>query len=174
MEVLIQKLHQKTFADFKIEVVAVITNNPQAKGIARAKKHALPVIVIDHREFESREAFDRALVLEIEMLDVDLVVLAGFMRILTAHFTANIRAINVHPSLLPAFKGADALKRSFDGEDSIVGVSVHFVVQEVDGGEIIMQKSFDKSGMDFERFQEKIHDCEHEIFSKAVVKVLAT
>ncbi len=174
MQVLIQKLHQKMFGDFKIEVVAVITNKPDAKGIAKAKKLGVDVIMIDHTLYEKREDFDRKLVDEIEALKVDLVVLAGFMRILTPIFTSRIKAINIHPSLLPAFKGAKALERSYHDSEDLVGVTVHFVVQEVDGGEIIAQKSFDKSGMDFDSFKEKIHACEHVIFSEAVVKVIAS
>jgi len=172
LEVLIQALHQKNFKDFKVEVVAAITNKPEAKGVTRAKKYGIDVIMIDHRAYESREDFDTQLVSKIKAFDVDLVVLAGFMRILTPIYTKNIRSINIHPSLLPAFKGANALQRSFDCAENSVGVTAHFVVEEVDGGEIIMQKSFDKSGMDFETFKEQIHACEHEIFPKAVVKVL--
>jgi phosphoribosylglycinamide formyltransferase-1 len=173
MEVLIQKLHQKTFKHFKIEVVAVITNRPDAKGIEKAKKLGVDVIMIDHTLYENREDFDTKLVEEIEALEVDLVVLAGFMRILTPIFTSRIKAINIHPSLLPAFKGAKALERSYHDSDNRVGVTVHFVVQEVDGGEIIAQKSFDKSGMDFDAFKEKIHACEHAIYSEAVLEVVA-
>jgi phosphoribosylglycinamide formyltransferase-1 len=172
LERLIQVLHQKTFYDFQIEIVAAITNKPDAKGIDRAKKYGIPIIMIDHKLYENREAFDKKLVEEIEALAVDLVVLAGFMRILTPIFTKKIKAINIHPSLLPAHKGARALERSFNAEEKVVGVTAHFVVEEVDGGEIILQKSFDKSGMDFESFKEKMHACEHEIFPKAVVEVL--
>jgi phosphoribosylglycinamide formyltransferase-1 len=172
LERLIEVLHQKRFHDFQIEVVAAITNKPQAKGIDRAKKYGIPVIMIDHSMYESREAFDTKLVEEIEVLGVDLVVLAGFMRILTPIFTKQIRAINIHPSLLPAYKGANALVRSFEGEEEMAGVTAHFVVEEVDGGEIILQKSFCKQGMDFEAFKAKIHACEYEIFPQAVVRVL--
>lgn len=174
LEVLIKELHQKVFGDFKIEVVAAITNKPKANGIKRAEKLGINVIMIDHTHYESREAFDTKLVENIKALDVDLMVLAGFMRILTPIFTKNIRSINIHPSLLPAFKGANALERSFDSKSKMAGVTAHFVVQEVDGGEIIMQKSFDKSGMDFESFKEKIHACEHELFPQAVVVTLTS
>ena len=174
MQVLIQKLHQKTFGDFKIEVVAVITNKPDAKGVEKAEALGVDVIMIDHKAYENREDFDTKLVAEIEALEVDLVVLAGFMRILTPVFTSHIKAINIHPSLLPAFKGAKALERSYHDSASLVGVTTHFVVQEVDGGEIIAQKSFDKSGMGFEQFKAKIHACEHELFAESVVKVIAS
>ncbi len=172
LENLIKQLHQKYFVDIEIEVVAAITNNPSAKGIERAKKYGIKVIMIDHKAYATREEFDTKLVSEIEAMEVDLVVLAGFMRILTPIFTKNIRAINIHPSLLPDFKGADALRRSFESSKKIAGVTVHFVTEELDGGEIIMQKHFEKGNMDFETFKERIHACEHEIFPKAVVEVL--
>ena len=172
MEVLIKELHHKTFGEFSVEVIAAITNKPLANGIKKAEKLGINVIMIDHTLYESREAFDAELVKRIDALNVDLVVLAGFMRILTPLFTSRVRSINIHPSLLPSFKGANALERSFESDENIVGVTVHFVVQEVDAGEVILQKSFDKKGMDFETFKEKIHTCEHEIFSKAVLKAI--
>jgi len=172
LEVLIQALHQKDVGGFRIEVVAAITNKPKANGIKRAQKYGIDVIMIDHSLYESREDFDKKLVSVIEKLDVDLVVLAGFMRILTPIFTDNIRAINIHPTLLPRYKGANALQRSFDADENIVGVTSHYVVSEVDGGKIILQKSFDKSGMDFETFKANIHACEHEVFPKSVIEVL--
>jgi len=174
MEVLIKKLHQKTFESSSIEVVAAITNKPQAKGIQKAKNLGIDVIIIDHSLYDSREAFDTKLVEEIKKLNVELVVLAGFMRILTPIFTSAIQSINIHPSLLPQFKGANALQRSFKSDENIVGVTTHYVVQEVDAGEIILQKSFDKRGMTFEEFQERIHSCEHQIFPQSVLKVIAS
>ncbi len=172
MEVLIEKLHQKIFDDFKIEIVTAITNNPEAKGIKKAQNLGVDVLVIDHKVYTNREAFDTKLVEEIKKLEVDLVALAGFMRILTPIFTDHIRAINIHPTLLPLYKGANALKRSFQGEEEIAGVTSHYVVSEVDAGEIIMQKSFSKKGMDFETFKEMIHTCEHMIFPPSVVSTL--
>ena len=165
---IIQTLHPH-----QVEVVAVMTNKPDANGIAKAKDLGVEVLVLDHRDYERRELFDGALVKKIEGLDVDLVVLAGFMRILTPLFTDHVKAINIHPSLLPKFKGANALERSYHDSDDIVGVSTHMVVSEVDGGELVMQKSFDKSGMDFESFKEKIHACEHVIYPLSILKVLA-
>lgn len=172
MEVLIKKLHQKRFDDFEVEVVAAITNKPDAKGIKKADDLGIDVIMIDHKSYDSREAFDMKLVETLQDLDVDLTILAGFMRILTPVFTDTIKAINIHPALLPLYKGADALKRSFEGKETTAGVTAHLVVSEVDGGEMVLQKSFDKTGMDFDTFEEKIHACEHEIFPKAVIKVL--
>ena len=103
LENLIIKLHQKNAI-----VVAAITNNPHAKGIQKAENLGIEVKILNHKEFDSRELFDTKLVEIIQSLNVDLTVLAGFMRILTPIFTDQIKAINIHPSLLPLFKGAIA------------------------------------------------------------------
>jgi phosphoribosylglycinamide formyltransferase-1 len=169
LENLIQKLHQKS-----VRVEGAITNNPNAKGIQKAQNLGVAVTILNHKEFNSREAFDTKLVEIIQGLEVDLTVLAGFMRILTPIFTDQIKAINIHPSLLPLFKGANALERSFESEMKVGGISVHEVVTEIDGGKIIMQKCFNKSDMDFETFKKRIHKSEHELFPNAVMKVLAS
>jgi phosphoribosylglycinamide formyltransferase-1 len=172
MQTLIQKLHKKSFGDLYVEVATTITNNPNANGIKKAKALDVDVQILDHQEFKTREEYDRTLVNLILSLDIDLVVLAGFMRILTPIFTDNITAINIHPSLLPDFKGADALRRSYNSDKKIVGVTTHFVNAELDGGAIIDQKSFDKSGMSFEEFTSNIHKCEYEIFAPSILKAL--
>ena len=104
LEAILQKLHGKIFGDIKIEVAMTLTNKPDAGGIVKAAKYGLTSVVIDNKKFASREEFDAALVDEIKKYDVDLVVLAGFMRILTPIFTENLRAINLHPAILPLFK----------------------------------------------------------------------
>ena len=138
LENILQKLHQK-----ELLVAAAITNNPKAKGIERAKKYGIPVEVVDHQGFASREAFDEALVERIQKYRPDLVVLAGFMRILTPVFTSKIKnAINIHPSLLPLFKGARAIERSFASDMKVAGVTVHWVSEELDSGQIIDRPVF--------------------------------
>ena len=95
------------------------------------------------------------------------------MRILTPVFTSQIRSINLHPALLPAFKGARAIERSFESDEKICGVSVHWVTDELDGGDIILQKSFTKNSSDsLEEFSAKIREIEHEILPLSVVKIL--
>jgi len=165
---LIEKIHLKHGA-----IVCAITNNPNAGGIAKARAAGIPVEILDHREYESREAYDTALVDLIREYNPDLVVLCGFMRILTPVFTSNIRSINLHPSLLPAFKGARAIERSFESDEKVCGVSVHWVTDELDGGEIIMQKSFCKSDEEtLESFTLKIRAIEHEILPLSVMSLL--
>ena len=167
MQTLIQKLHPDP-----VSVVTTITNNPQAKGITRSQALGIEPIIIDHHDFENREAFDTKLVEILHDLRLDLVVLAGFMRILTPVFTTQIKAINIHPSLLPMHKGANAIQKSFESSDRYGGVTTHFVTAELDAGNIIMQKSFDKKSMNFEAFKTMIHQCEYEIFAPSVLKAL--
>ncbi|MGD9718856.1 MAG: formyltransferase family protein, partial [Sulfurimonadaceae bacterium] len=130
--------------------------------------------VLPHAGFATREAFDAALVARIQSCEPDLVVLSGFMRILTEVFTDNIRSINLHPSLLPKYKGANAIETSFRSGDEECGVSVHWVNGELDGGEIVLQKSFLRDAEEtLESFTKKIKKLEYEIMPEAIEKVLA-
>ena len=173
MEAILQSLHGKVFGETKIEVALTLTNKANAGGIAKAAKYGLQSVVIEHAHFASREEFDAAVVEEIKRANVDLTVLAGFMRILTPVFTRQIRAINLHPSLLPLFKGAHAIKESFESYMKVGGVSVHWVSEELDGGKIIAQRAFEKSvRMSLEDFEAKIHAIEHEILPETIVQIL--
>lgn len=171
---LIEKLHGKVFDNIKIEVALTISNKKDVYGIERSRKFGIEPIIIENKNFNLREEFDKELVKTIKQYEIDLVVLAGFMRILSPIFTQNVKAINIHPSLLPLFKGAHAIKDSFHSSEKLGGVSVHFVNDELDGGEIIIQKSFEKtSNMNIDEFEEAIHKIEYDIFPKAVIKILA-
>lgn len=165
---LVEKIHLKHAV-----ITCAITNNPDAKGIAKARQAGIPVEVIDHTLYENREAYDTALVKTIREYDPDLVVLCGFMRILTPVFTSQIRSINLHPSLLPEFKGSRAIERSFESDEKVCGVSVHWVSNELDGGEIVMQKSFTKSEDEtLESFTAKIRHIEHDILPLSILSIL--
>ena len=173
LEAILERLHGKVFGEIKIEVALTLTNKANAGGIAKAAKYGLKSVVIEHVNFTSREEFDAAVVEEIKHANVDLTVLAGFMRILTPVFTSQVRAINLHPSLLPLFKGAHAIKESFDSDMKVGGVSVHWVSEELDGGKIIAQRAFEKSArMSLEEFEAKIHAIEHEILPETIVQIL--
>lgn len=156
-----------------IEIVLAITNNPNAGGIEVAKTHDIPLEIIESSPFPTREAFDEALVKAIQKAGADLVVLAGFMRILTPVFTNNVKAINLHPSLLPRHKGVEAIRRSFEDEHSEGGVSVHWVTSELDGGEIIIQKTISKAGLDLESYDHAVRRLEKEALSDAIRVVLS-
>ncbi len=167
---LISTLHQK-----ECIIACAITNKANAGGIERAQNANIHVEIIEHQNFASREAFDQKLVDTIYSHDIELTVMAGFMRILTPVFTSNVKALNVHPSLLPLFKGAKAIEQSYESNESHAGASVHFVTDELDGGEVILQDSFRKDANDsLEIFENKIHNIEYEILPKAIINVLNT
>ena len=173
LEKLLAFLHQQTFEHCKIEVVATICNRPNAAGIEKSRAYGIEPIIIDHTRYASREAFDEALVEAIVKSGAELTVLAGFMRFLTPYFTEHVKAINLHPSLLPLFKGGNAIKESFDSPMKVAGISVHYVSEELDGGEIIAQRCFEKyEGMPFEDFEAKIHALEHELLLETVKNLL--
>ena len=128
-------------ADAVAEIALVLSNRADAFGLARAAEAGLPHGVIDHREYGARADFERALSDALEASGVELVCLAGFMRVLTAAFVERWRdrLINVHPSLLPAFKGLDTHARAIEAGVRIAGCTVHFVRSEVDSGPVIVQ-----------------------------------
>lgn len=126
-------------SNFKIS--AVISNNPDAKGLERAARDNIATETVNHREFIQREDFDLALRDRIDSYQPDLVVLAGFMRILGGDFVRHYlgRIINIHPSLLPKYPGINTHQRALDAGDAEHGVSIHFVTEELDGGPVIAQ-----------------------------------
>lgn len=123
------------------QVAAVISNRPDAGGLALACEHLVATDVVDHKRFDSREAFDTELATVIDRRQPSLVVLAGFMRILTPAFVARYegRLINIHPSLLPAFPGLHTHQRAIDAGCKVAGVTVHQVTAELDHGPILAQ-----------------------------------
>jgi phosphoribosylglycinamide formyltransferase-1 len=168
MKSIIEKLHGQ-----KVDVVAAITNNKEALGIEIAKKFGITVEILPHTDFDSREAFDKALVAKIKEYNPDLTVLAGFMRLLTPIFTENIKAVNIHPSLLPLFKGKDGIKESFLSGMKVGGVSVHFVTTEMDSGEIVAQECVPILDSDtLETYTARVHEKEHDLYPRAILKVL--
>ncbi len=174
LENIIQQLHKKNFDGMEIEVVGAICNKSDAFGLKRAEKFGVQTFVIEHKKFTNREKFDEKLVEQIHSLNTDLVVLAGFMRILSPIFTQNISSvINIHPSILPLFKGEKAMEKSFESPMKIAGVTVHFVNEQLDGGEIISQMAIEKfDDEEFESFQKRMQELEYEIYPKAIIKVL--
>lgn len=123
------------------EVAAVISNRPDAAGLDFARSAGITSETLDHKNFTSREAFDQKLMDLIDTFNPDYVVLAGFMRILSAAFVQHYanRLINIHPSLLPKFKGMHTHKRAIEAGESEHGASVHFVTEELDAGPVILQ-----------------------------------
>jgi len=156
-----------------MKVVVALTNNPNAEGIKVAQEASIPLEIIDPIAYESREAFDAAVVERLGQYSPELTVLAGFMRILTPVFTDQIKSINLHPSLLPRHKGLNAIEKSYEDEHTHGGVSVHYVSSELDGGEVILQKEIAKEGLDFEAYDEKVRSIEKEALAEAIMVVLS-
>ena len=152
-------------------VVRVISNRPEAPGLATASEANVATTVVDHTLFESREAFDAALVDAVSQDSPDVVVLAGFMRILTPVFINTFlgKLVNVHPSLLPNYPGLNTHQRAIDNGDKEAGATVHYVTNELDGGPPILQVSVPiEPGDDAASLAARILGFEHIIFPEAV------
>ena len=149
----------------------VISNEAKAYGLQRAQQANIPTNVLSHTEFSDRKLFDDALANLIDGYNIDLIVLAGFMRILGADFIKRYehRIINIHPSLLPKYKGLDTHARALSAGDKIHGASVHFVTADLDGGPVITQESIPVESSDTaETLQQKVHRIEHEILPRTI------
>jgi phosphoribosylglycinamide formyltransferase-1 len=158
-------------AALPVEFAAVISNRPDAKGLEVALAHGVATTVIDHRDYASREAFDAALAGAIDRHVPDLVILAGFMRVLTDDFVRRYqgRMINIHPALLPAFPGLHTHHRALDAGVKLHGCTVHFVTPEVDVGPIIVQAAVPVlDGDDEASLAARVLAQEHRIFPQAV------
>ena len=152
-------------------VAAVISNRPDALGLAWARERGIPAVALDHKQFPDRQAFDVALAREIDRHQPDLVVLAGYMRILTEDFVAHYagRMLNIHPSLLPAFTGLHTHERTIAAGVKIAGCTVHFVTAELDHGPIVVQAAVPvQQGDTADTLAARILKQEHRIYPQAV------
>lgn len=153
------------------QIAAVICNRPDAFGLTRAQRAGVEARLLDHKAFESRETFDQAMIELIDSYAPDLVVLAGFMRILTPEFVRHYqgRLFNIHPSLLPKYKGLHTHQRALEAGDNEHGCTVHFVTEELDGGPLVVQARTDISAEDTaDSLQQRVHALEHLIYPLAV------
>lgn len=153
------------------KISAVISNRPNVKGLQRAQAAGITTHVIDHTEYASREAFDQQLMTLIDQYQPQLVVLAGFMRILTDELVARYagRMLNIHPSLLPEFRGLHTHQRALDAGVAQHGVSIHYVSNELDGGPLVLQAVIDVNQSDnTESLQQRIHQLEHIIYPMVI------
>ena len=157
--------------DWPGRVVAVLSNRPDAGGLARAQAHGIATAALDHRSFPDRLAFDAALGAEIDRHDPDLVVMAGFMRILSPEFVARYqgRMLNIHPSLLPSFTGLHTHRRAIEAGCKLAGATVHFVGAELDHGPIVIQAAVPvRAGDDEAALARRVLAVEHVIYPRAV------
>ena len=158
-------------ADLPAHIVAVISNEPAAKGLTTAQNQGIATAVVSHRAFADRATFDTALATEIDRHQPDLIVLAGFMRVLTEGFVARYAGhmVNIHPSLLPSFPGLHTHRRALDAGVRVHGCTVHFVTPGVDSGPIIMQAAVPVLAGDTEdSLAARVLAQEHRIYPQAV------
>jgi phosphoribosylglycinamide formyltransferase-1 len=149
----------------------MISNNPEAYALVRARKHGIPYTVLEHRDFVTREDFDRKMIEVFNMSGVELVVMAGFMRILSPLFlnAFPMKIMNIHPAILPSFPGIHAQKRAFDYGVKFSGCSVHFADEGVDTGPIIIQAIVPVYDQDTDEIlAQRILKEEHRIYPKAI------
>ena len=158
-------------AKLNAKIAAVISNDPAARGIEIARRFDVATDVIDHRSFPDRASFDSALADKADSYSPDLLVLAGFMRILTERFIKRFdgRIMNIHPSLLPAFPGMDTHRRALQEGVRIHGCTVHFVTPDLDHGPIGVQAAVPVlSGDDEEKLAARVLEQEHKIYCQAI------
>ncbi len=167
----LQALIDSLDADNPARICAVVSNRAEAFGLQRAQAAGIATHLVRHKDYADREAFDAAMMDIIDTHQPNLVVLAGFMRILTPGFVRHYqgRLLNIHPSLLPKYKGLDTHRRALDAGDREHGCSVHFVTEELDGGPVAIQAAFTvEPGDSIDKLTERVHAAEHVIYPLAV------
>ena len=155
----------------KANLSLLVCDNPGAPVIGKAKRQGVKVALVKREDFPSKKYFEDKIIEYLEAEKIDLIILAGFMRLLSSEFVARYKnkIINIHPSLLPSFKGEQGIKDAFDYGVKIAGVTVHFVDEKMDHGPIILQAAVKiKEGDSLESLEAKIHKLEHKLYPEAV------
>ncbi len=156
-----------------IDINCVISNKKDAFGLERAARAAIDNHFVDHTEFINREKFDQQLIQILDGYNPDLIVLAGFMRILSEVFVEKYlgKLINIHPSLLPKYPGLDTHKKVIENKETHHGVTIHYVDKTLDGGPICAQSEIEVTTKNINELQEQIHKIEHEIYPVVVQQI---
>jgi len=155
----------------KSELALVISDKPKAFGLERAQRARIPTKVFNPKDYTNRQSVDRDMIIHLTKEKIDFVVLAGYMRLLTPYFIKKYhrKILNVHPSLLPSFRGVQGIKDTFTYGSKVTGVTIHFVDEKMDHGPIIAQDSFKIYERDtLESLERRIHKLEHKIYSQAI------
>jgi phosphoribosylglycinamide formyltransferase-1 len=164
-------LDQAASGELPVEVAAVISNRPGVHGLERARRAGVPALELDHKLFADRPEFEAALIDLIDHYRPDLVILAGFMRVLTPGFTEHYqgRIFNIHPSLLPKFRGLHTHERAIAAGETVHGASIHFVTAELDGGPVIVQARVPVlPGDDPDTLAARVLEREHRLYPQAI------
>lgn len=171
LQAIIDAVNQGTI---NAEIVLVLSNKAEAYGLTRAHRANLPTQVLLNTDYASRDEYDAALKKILDQYQPDLIVLAGFMRILSENFVSHFQGklINIHPSLLPKYKGLNTHQRVLDAGDKLHGVTIHYVTSDLDGGPIIEQVSLEILPNDTaESLEERIHQLEHKLYPQVIAKL---
>ncbi|MGB5446410.1 MAG: phosphoribosylglycinamide formyltransferase [Psychromonas sp.] len=171
LQAIIDKVHNSKLNDQRVEIVAVLSNKDDSYGLQRAQDAGIATQAIISKGIASREQYDTLLIAAIDQYQPDLIVMAGFMRILTAQFIDKYqgRMLNIHPSLLPKYQGLNTHQRAIDAGDSVHGASVHFVTEELDSGATVLQAKVPIFAEDTaEDLAERVLTQEHLIYPLAV------
>ncbi|MBB1271952.1 phosphoribosylglycinamide formyltransferase [Psychromonas sp. SR45-3] len=170
LQALMDKLHKQQINNQQVEIVAVISNKADAYGLERAREANIPAILVASKGVASREQYDALLAAELEQLQPDLILLAGFMRILTPDFVNQYQGkmLNIHPSLLPKYPGVNTHQRAIDAGDEAHGATVHFVTPELDSGPTVLQAKVPVFAEDTAQdLADRVLTQEHQIYALA-------
>lgn len=156
------------------QVVLLVCDKPTAKVVERAANHGVECFAFNPKEYASKADFELEIVRRLDAAQVDLVCLAGYMRICGGELLAAYggRVVNIHPALLPAFKGAHAIRDAFDYGVKVFGVTIHYVDATLDGGRIIAQRAFPYDGADFDELEALVHATEHPLYIETINKLI--
>lgn len=156
------------------EVVLLVCDRPQAEVVKRAEAHRVPCFAFNPKDYADKAAYEREITARLQESGVELICLAGYMRLLSEAFVRRYegRIINIHPSLLPAFKGAHAIEQAFEYGVKIYGVTIHYVDATMDGGRIIAQQAIPYEGRDIAELETRLHAIEHELYIKTINKLI--
>jgi len=155
----------------KAELRLLVCDNPAAAALSKAKRAGVRIALVKRQDYPGKKEFEAAILRYLEEEKIDLIVLAGFMRMLSPELVAEFRnkIINIHPALLPSFKGSSAIKDAFDYGVKVTGVTVHFVDENMDSGPIILQQAVGiKESDTLESLEKKIHKVEHKLYPQAI------
>ncbi|MDD4900351.1 MAG: phosphoribosylglycinamide formyltransferase [Candidatus Omnitrophica bacterium] len=155
----------------KASLTLLVCDTAGAGVLAKAKRAAVKTVLVKREDFPAKKDFEAQIIRHLEEEKIDLIAMAGFMRILSPEFVGRFKdkIINIHPALLPAFKGGHAIKDAFDYGVKVTGVTVHFVDEKMDHGPIILQEEVEiKQGDTLESLEERIHKIEHKLYPKAI------
>jgi len=157
--------------EIKAELALVVSSNEAAYGLKRAESASIKSVVFDPKKYTNKQSVDRDIIIKLKEEKIDFIVLAGYMRLLTPYFLKHFpnKVLNIHPSLLPSFKGMEGIKDAFTYGVKVTGVTVHFVNEKMDNGPIILQDSIKIYEDDtLESLETKIHKLEHKLYPKAI------